>query len=355
MPVPVRFSREASQEAAFHRELKQRVDAWFEAEGLSKKGNAFMAFKSVFWIGASLACLALILSGKLAVWATLVVYGLMGFCFACIGFNVGHDAIHGAYSRSHRVNALLSWSYELIGANARNWAHAHNVRHHTWTNVVGADDDIDAAPFLRLHTSQPLLGHHRFQHVYAWFLYMLFTLNWVCIGDWVAIRQPHPHHGRPEPLSGYGKLLVGKLSHFGLLLALPAWVLGPWLALAGFLVFHMVGGLVLAVVFQLAHLVEGPEVFVPDEGGDLPHRWAALQLRTTANFCGDNPLVTFIVGGLDHQVEHHLFPAICHVHYPKIAPIVKEVAEAHGLPYHRHPTFFGAVASHARQLRQLGR
>lgn len=355
MPVSVRFSRQASDEAAFHRELKQRVDAWFEAEGISKKGNAFMAFKSLFWIGSSIGCLLVILLAGLPTWATLGVYGLMGFCFACIGFNVGHDAIHGSYSRSSRINGLMSWSYELIGANARNWAHAHNVRHHTWTNVVGVDDDIDAGPWLRLHTADPLLGHHRFQHVYAWFLYMLFTLNWVCVGDWIQIREPHPNTGKHEPLQGYVKLVVGKLSHFGLLLALPAWVLGPWLALAGFLVFHMVGGLVLAVVFQLAHVVEGPEVFVPDEADQLPHRWAALQLRTTADFCEGNPVVSFIVGGLDYQVEHHLFPAICHVHYPRIAPIVRQVAEAHGLPYHRHPTFLGAVASHTRQLRALGR
>jgi len=354
MPVPIRFSKSAVDEAAFHEELKRRVDAVFAARGTSKKGDARMAFKSLFWISGSLLCLGVILWGPLG-WAGLPVYALMGFCFACIGFNVGHDAIHSATSHDHRVNALMAWSYELIGANVRNWAHMHNVRHHTWTNVVGVDHDIDAAPFLRLHEHEPLRPHHRFQAYYAWFLYMLFTLNWVVIGDWVAIREPHPHHGRPEPLRGYAKLLIGKIAHFGLLLVLPAVLHGPWLALAGFLVFHMVGGLVLAVVFQLAHVVEGPQVITPDASGGLPHRWAALQLRTTANFCGDNPLVTFIVGGLDHQIEHHLFPSICHVHDPTLAPVVREVALAHGLPYHRHPTFWGAVASHFRQLDRLGR
>jgi len=354
MAVPVRFTRDAPDEAAFHRELKQRVDAWFDEQGLSKKGNAFMVFKSVFWIGSSVGCLLAILLGDLPLPVLFPTYALMGFCFACIGFNVGHDAIHGAYSRSTRVNGLLAWSYELIGANARNWAHAHNVKHHTWTNVVGVDDDIDAAPWLRLHPEERLRGVHRMQHIYAWGLYMLFTLHWVFRADWLDILQPHPNTGKRADARDYAKLVVGKLSHVGLLLVAPAMVHGWWLALAGFLVFHMVGGLVLAVVFQLAHLVEGPDIVVPDDGV-IGQRWAALQLRTTANFCGGNPLVSFIVGGLDHQVEHHLFPAICHVHYPKIAPIVKEVAEAHGLPYHRHPTFLRAVASHARTLKALGR
>lgn len=354
MPVAVRFARDTVDEAAFHEELKRRVDAYFESRGLSKKGDAFLAFKAIFWIGTSLLCLGVILWGGLG-WAGLPLYGLLGFCFAGIGFNVGHDAIHGATSHDGRVNAWMAWSYELIGANVRNWAHAHNVRHHTWTNVVGADHDLDAGAFLRLHPHQPLRWYHRYQVFYAWLLYALFTLNWVVVGDWVAIRAPHPHHDRPEPLGGYLKLLVGKATHFGLLLGLPALLHGPGLALAGFLLFHAVGGLVLAVVFQLAHVVEGPEVFVPDAGGGLPHRWAALQLRTTANFSGDDPLVAFVVGGLDHQVEHHLFPAISHVHYPAIAPIVREVARAHGLPYHHHPTFLGAVASHARRLASLGR
>ena len=353
MPIDVRFNRHHADDKAFHAEVKRRVDGWFTESGVSKNANPLMWFKSVFWIGGSLACWAVVVTGVLPFPVSLVASAVLGFFIAAIGFNVGHDAIHGSYSANQRVNNALSWSYDLIGANARNWAHGHNVVHHTWTNVPGVDGDIEAGPALRFHPHEPHRWYHRYQHFYAWLMYMGFTLRWVFLGDFVLIQKPHPNTGALEPLSGYVKLVIGKVAHFGLLLVIPMIVLPWWQGLLGFIVMHMVGGLTLAVVFQLAHLVEGPEFPTPDADGNLERRWAVHQLLTTANFSGGNPVVSWIVGGLDYQIEHHLFPAICHIHYPKISPIVEQTAREFGLPYHRHDTVAKAVSSHFRLLRQL--
>jgi len=355
MSIDVRFNRHQTRDKAFHAELKRRVDAWFAEHGVSKNANLKMWLKSLFWMGSTVLTWSVIVSGAVPFPVTVALWAVLGFSIACIGFNVGHDAIHGSYSADQRVNNALSWSYELIGANARNWAHRHNVVHHMWTNVPGVDGDIEPGPSLRFHEHEPYRWYHRYQHLYAWFMYMGFTLNWVFIDDFRLIRDPHPNTGAHEPLSGYVKLAIGKFAHFGLLLVLPMILLPWWQGLLGFIVMHMVGGLTLAMVFQLAHLVEGPEFPTPGDDGELEHRWAVHQVMTTANFGGGNPIVAWIVGGLDHQIEHHLFPAICHVHYPGIAPIVEETAREFGIPYYRHETVASAVGSHFRHLRQLSK
>lgn len=353
--LPKFRSTQEARDREFYKTLKRRVDAHFEAQHKSSHGDLRMAFKALFWIGNSLAAWVTLLGSGVHGPLLFVVWAWLGFSLACVGFNVGHDAIHGAMSADQRINRLFSWSYELIGANVRNWFIAHNVLHHTWTNVPGIDQDIEPGAKLRFHMYAPYKPYHRWQHLFAWPLYGFLTLNWVTVYDFQLMFWKDPKTGRGPTALDSAKLLFGKVCHFGALLAAPLLVLDVpwWQTVLGFVLMHAVGGFTLATTFQLAHVIEGPEFLPPDANGDLTSSWAVHQLRTTANFQPGNRLMTFIVGGLNHQVEHHLFPRICHVHYPDIAPIVEATAKEFGLPYHCWPTMPAAIAAHYRHMRML--
>jgi linoleoyl-CoA desaturase len=311
--------------------------------------------KTIFWLSFTWGIFALVVSEQLPSWAQFFGWAAVGFGLAAIGFNIGHDAIHGAYSSNKTVNNLLSWSFDVMGASSFTWSVAHNVVHHTYTNIVGVDQDLEPGPTLAFYP-QPTKPWHRFQHLYAWFLYGFVGIIWVYIKDFDQIRRADPLTGKRASVGDWAKVLFGKVLHIGLLLALPLVVMHApfWQILLGYTLMLWCGGFTLAIVFQLAHVVEDV-VFprVPTDANKMPDAWAEHQLRTTANF-GKTKLATFICGGLDHQIEHHLMPRICHIHYPKLAPIVQQCAQEHGLPYVHKGSFFEAVGSHARVMRMIG-
>ena len=230
--------------------------------------------------------------------------------------------------------------------------------HHTFTNVAGHDDDIMQVKILRIEPTKELLKIHRYQYIYAFLLYPLATLSWVFIRDYANFFREDfkAASGRKHPTSEFLRLIGYKLLYYILFLALPIYFIDrPWYHIAlGFVVLHMVEGLVLSIVFQLAHVVEKAQFPVPKENNDLERSWAAHQMYTTADFARGSKLVTFLVGGLNFQVEHHLFPKICHIHYPELAPIVKATAEEFGLPYNDYRTLGMALHSHVRTLRDFG-
>ncbi len=354
--VKVRFS---GRGAGFHATVKERVDVYFDERGLSRAADLHMYLKTALWVGASALLYAVILSARLAPgWALVAAMGL-GFTLACVGFNVGHDAIHGAFSESARMNKLFSWSFQGIGASSFTWSIAHNVVHHTYTNMPGHDGDVEPGPLMRFHTDHAAHPAHRFQHLYAWVLYCFTTLVWVFVKDLAQLRRwsiEARASGKPMPRGAAFSVISSKIFHGALFFVVPLAVMPyPLVQMGlGYVCMHFVAGLTLAVVFQLAHLVEGPTMPRAPSGGSMEDSWAEHQMRTTANFARGNTLVQFVCGGLNYQVEHHLFPRVCHVHYPAISSIVEATAREHGLPYHEHPTFFGAVRSHGRTLRHLG-
>ena len=340
----------------FRAELLRRVDAYFAATGQSRHATPFMRFKSVFWTGGLVALIALLSFVPLPTWAAVLGALAAGFFVAGMGFNVGHDAIHGAYSSRRWVNALLGRTFDLMGASSLMWSWAHNIVHHTYTNVPGVDHDLEPGFFLRLYPREKPSWAHRLQHVYAWALYCFTSAVWVFKKDFAQLGEMNPWTGRKASAKDTADVVLGKLLHFAFFLGLPflgglhAW----WQVLVGYALSLAVSGFTAAVVFQLAHVVEGPAFPTPNAAGTLDDDFYAHQLKATANFAPGNPVATFIVGGLNHQVEHHLFPRICHVHYPALSPIVKQCAEEFGVPYHVHPSFLAALASHARTLRDIG-
>jgi linoleoyl-CoA desaturase len=335
--------------------LRERVDAWFLKAGKSRFADGRMIAKTVFFLLSAVGLLALLISGWLSALAALPVAMGLGLLVACIGFNVGHDAGHGAYSRNRTVNRVLAAVFDLLGASSYNWARAHNVVHHTFTNVPGTDHDLDPGPFLVLTPQAHPARVYRWQHVFAFPLYAFTHLVWVFKKDFVQAGD-RQMTGRPATASGVVTMLLGKALHLGLFIGLPM-ALSPyawWQVLLGYVAMSATAGFILAVVFQLAHVVEGPQFPTAAASGRLVGGWAPHQLRTTANFAQGSALAAFWLGGLNHQVEHHLLPGVCHIHYPALAPLVQQTAREFGLPYLITGTFREALRSHVRTLYRLG-
>jgi linoleoyl-CoA desaturase len=354
-PPRVRFPRDDG----FHADLRERVAAHFEATGRRRTGGAAMHAKTgliLGWFAASYALLLLL--GGSSAW--LAVGGTVSIAFATagIGFSVMHDANHGAYARSRGVNRAWGFALDFVGASSYVWRFKHNVQHHTYANVDGMDADIDAAPFLRLAPSQRRRALHRAQHLYAWPLYGVLALKWWFVDDVLDVLRGrlggHPFaRPRGAELAGF---VGGKAAFVGWSLVVPALVFGSAWAVALFVLGSCTLGVVLAVVFQLAHAVPEAE-FQAARAGDqrMPAGWAEHQVRATVDFAPANRLLCWYVGGLNFQVEHHLFPDVCHTHYPALAPIVTAACAERGIPHRTHPTLRKAIAAHHRFLRALGR
>jgi len=342
----------------FASEVKSRVHAYFSERGLSSKANAAMVAKTVILVGTFVGCYVAIMTLGLSAWAMWGLCLLMGVTMAGIGFSVAHDALHGAYSDNPKVNAALGFAFDVLGANGYMWQITHNVIHHTYTNIHGIDEDLEVSPLLRLSPHSKHLPVHRFQHLYALFAYSMSTLNWVFWKDfdYFTRRVLGPYENRKHPAGQVAVMVVSKIAYVGWAIVLPLMVLplAWWQVAIGFLTVHLVGGAILGVIFQLAHVVEDASHPLPDLDGRMEWAWMIHEMYTTANFSTRNRLLTWYVGGLNFQVEHHLFPKVCSVHYPAIQSIVKDVARECGVPYIENPTFGGAVRSHWRMLRRLG-
>jgi linoleoyl-CoA desaturase len=338
--------------------VKSRVDEYFRSNNLSKHANGAMIFKSIFFVGGFIGLYALILSGQFHPLFQLMLAILLGAFAAFIGFNVCHDAIHGAYSANQNVNRALSYLFNLIGANFFVWQATHNVIHHTYTNVKGHDEDIEIAPgLLRVHKDDKINWIQRFQHIYAFPLYGLASLAWVFRKDYVKIFSPNLHSVQKPTRRVYFELFFFKAVYYFLFIVLPLMVIENitwWQFIIGFVMMHISEGLVLGLVFQLAHVVEDTTFPEPDDNNQIEASWAVHQMETTANFSRKSKIATFLCGGLNMQVEHHLFPRICHIHYPALSEIVRKTALEFDVAYNENPTFLDALKSHYRLLRRLG-
>lgn len=344
--------------SAFFPTVRQRVEAYFHQQEISKYATPAMWAKTIFYLCGFFGLYLVILVVQPAAWVMLALALLLGIFSAMIGFNVCHDAIHGSFSPHQQVNQVLSFVFNLIGASPYIWRLSHNVVHHTYTNMPGHDEDIDIAPgLIRIAEQDKIYKVQRYQHLYAFALYSLASLSWVFRKDYVKFFQEkigQQAHGR-HPKKEYFNLFFYKALYYFLFIVLPLLVLDlPWWQLAlGFIAMHLAEGLVLGLVFQLAHVVEGTDFPVTNDANQVEEAWADHQMRTTANFSPNSRLASFLLGGLNRQIEHHLFPKICHIHYPAISGIVRQTAQEFNLPYLESPTFGLALQSHYRMLKKF--
>ncbi len=274
-----------------------------------------------------------------------------------IAFCVQHDANHGAYSTSRRFNHLVGWTSDIcLGFSSYAWRVKHNVAHHTYTNVDGYDSDIDQSPFLRLAPSQPTRSHYRFQHLYIWALYSLMGLRWQILGDVSSLRAGSIGKSTLRFPRGWALvgIVAGKTLFVTWALIIPALIYPWWLVITVYVGIAMATSIVMAVTFQLAHCVEEADFSSAADLTANPRLWAVHEVESTVDFCPDNKLLTWALGGLNYQIEHHLFPRLPHTLYPAIAPIVRDACRRHGIRYTVQPTLRTALRSHMRHLRRLG-
>lgn len=341
----------------FMQTLRERVDGYFEDTKQSKRDHPKLYLKCII----ILAWLILSYTG-LVFWAdtwqaALALSISLGVAMSAVGFNIQHDGGHGAFSRFSWVNQLTAFSLDVLGGSSFIWKRTHNVIHHSYTNVTGIDGDIDLGVLGRLSPHQGRFWFHRFQHMYLWFLYGFITFKWQFYDDMMALltgrigntKVPAPR-GRDLTILLFGKVMFIVLA-FGVPLYLHTW----YHVAACFFVASFVQGVLLSIVFQLAHCVEHADFPMPDEESQrINSAWAVHQVETTVDFAQQNPVVTWYTGGLNFQIEHHLFPQICHIHYPTLAKIVKQTAEEFGVDYHCHTTMMSAVRSHFLWLKKMG-
>jgi linoleoyl-CoA desaturase len=346
-------------QSTFYATLRKRVDAHFENEETSVNGNLAMWLKTAFFLGSLISLYLLILLGGLGPLTMLGLAILLGMFGAFVGFNICHDAIHNAYSSHKIVNKTFSILFNLIGASAYVWSICHNIVHHTYTNIAGHDEDIEVAPgLIRFCEHENVSKLQKYQHIYAFGLYSLAMLSWVFRKDYKKFFQTKIGcQATNHPKIEYFNLFFYKLVYYFLFIILPLLVLDiTWVQfLIGFLAMQLAQGLVLGLVFQLAHVVEGTSFPYPTVEGNIEEAWAVHQMQTTANFACKSKVAAFFCGGLNRQIEHHLFPKICHIHYPAISSIVKKTALEFNLPYIESTTFLGALKSHYRMLKKLGK
>ena len=288
-----------------------------------------------------------------------LLYILSGLGMAGIGMGVMHDAIHGSYSKNKKINTLLGYSFNLIGANATVWKIQHNVLHHTYTNIDHSDDDLNAPFFLRFSPHAKHYWVHQFQHIYIWFFYGISTLSWITTKDFVRLKR-YRDMGFLDKKNEYEKTLVSmiawKLLYYSYALILPMIMLPfSWgIILLAFLAMHFVTGMLVSIVFQIAHIMPINEFPLPNEDGVINDNWYAHQFSTTSNFSPDSKLLFWLIGGLNYQVEHHVLPDVCHVHYKNLTKIVSDTAKEYGMPYHVKRSMGHAIWDHTKMLRTLG-
>ena len=345
----------------FFSTLKERVDFYFEEKNISRFADSVMVIKTIVLLSGYIIPFSLLLHLQPSFGTSLSLWLIMGFSMAGIGMSIMHDGNHGSYSANRHINYLTGNIVNLVGASSFNWKIQHNIMHHTYTNVNEMDEDIEDKPMLRFSPHTPVKAYHKFQWIYAFFFYGMLTLYWVVVKDYVQfvkyIKNGVNTNTKPQNAVVLAKILLVKLFYFSVFLAAPLifTTLPFYEILIGFLSMHFVAGVILGVTFQLAHTVEGTSHPLPDEKGNIENEWAIHQLNTTVNFSRNNKWLSWYLGGLNHQIEHHLFPKISHVHYPAIAIIVKQTATEFHIPYLENKTFAQALRSHIKTLQNFSR
>jgi len=343
----------------FYHELRRRVDDYFNTTGLKRRDVPRMYVKTAVILGWFAASYALLLFAAPTWWIAVPLALSLSLSLAAIGFNIMHDGGHGAYSDRPWLNKLTALALDMLGGSSYMWDQQHNVMHHSYANITGHDEDINLGIMGRVSPHQKRFAFHRLQHFYLWALYGMLPLKWQIYDDFknFITGRIGDHRFRRPKGAELAIFVLGKAVFFTLALVIPTLVLHSfWEAFACYAAVSWVQGLALSVVFQVPHCGEESAFPMPSEDtGRMATPWAVHQIQTTADYARSNRLLSWYVGGLNFQIEHHLFPRICHVHYAAIAPLVEATCRDFGLQYKSYDTFFEGVRSHYRLLRRMGK
>jgi linoleoyl-CoA desaturase len=348
----------ANSGKSFFKELKANVDEYFRSNNIHPAGNVRLYIKGIIQVTTAVILYATLVFFTPGTMLSLFLCALLGFNLAVIGFNVMHEGGHQSFSRNNVVNEISAYSLNVLGGFSYFWKIKHNVNHHTYTNVEGMDSDIDVKPFMRLHEGQPWSPYHRFQHLYGVVLYGISYLAWVFYEDFVKyFRDGFSKPGEQSKLALRVHIIFWftKLMYVAVYAIIPIIMVGFLSWLIGFLVATVVCGLTTSIIFQLAHVVEGTEFHdANQQAGHEKQEWAIHQIASTANFGTSSKTLHWLLGGLNFQIEHHLFPRISHIHYPAVRLYVKKACDEAGVTYHEYKSMFAAIISHLGHLKKLG-
>jgi linoleoyl-CoA desaturase len=346
-----------SRDTGFYVELRRRVDEYFDRTGRRQRDCPEMYLKTAIILLAFLGSYVGLVFVAVTWWQALGLSLLLGLSMAAIGFNIEHDGGHQSYSNHQWINRLMAMTMDLLGASSYVWHWKHDVTHHTYVNITGHDVDIELGVIGRLSPHQKHLSFHRWQHFYLWPLYGLNVIKWQVYDDFRDVilgRIGSRRMPRPTPL-GWVYFIGAKLAFFAMAFVIPLMRHRSWSVILFYVVTTFTAGIVVSVVFQLAHCVEEAEFTLPQKDSSvLENTWAIHQIETTVNFARRSKLQAWFLGGLNFQVEHHLFPRICHVHYPSISKVVEQTCREYGVRYRQHSTFRLGLLSHFRWLRRMG-
>ncbi|MDA2919971.1 acyl-CoA desaturase [Desulfobacterota bacterium AH_259_B03_O07] len=350
--VKIRFA----PNSGFERELNKRVNAYLENTSNTKRNYFNMYLKSFLAISWVIVSYCLIVFSGLPVWGIILASVSLSFALNALSFNVMHDAIHGAYSKHKIVNKLMGHWLDLIGGSSYIWNFKHNHDHHSYPNITGHDGDVEVGVFARFTPHQKKYFFHRFQHIYIWFLYGFLAIKWHLIDDFYNYFTGKLNGHDIERPKGMDAVIFfgGKIFFFIIVFVVPSLYYPVPYVIGFYVLIAMMQGVIMSLVFQLAHCVEEAEFPMQDEeAGIMDRTWIVHQIYTTVDFARGNKLLTWYLGGLNYQVEHHLHPKICHINYPEMSRIVEETCKEYGVPYSAHGGFLDGVRSHYNWLREL--
>lgn len=343
---------------SFHVVLKNRINEYFETTGKAVSGNRQLYVKAAILLAAFFFLYIHLVFFTPGAFFAIAECVLLGIVVSGIGFNIMHDGAHGSFSQHKWLNGAAAYTLNVLGGSSFMWNVKHNIIHHAYTNIDGVDDDIDIQPWLRMSTTQRKWKIHRYQHLYFWVFYALLYILWVLVLDFTKYfrRKIGGMPLKKMKLSDHVVFWSFKVIYWSVFALVPIYTVGFLAWLTGFLTFTIVAGFVLSIVFQLAHTVEHTHFPMPhEETGKMDDEWAIHQLKTTANFAPKNKFISWLVGGLNFQIEHHLFPKISHIHYSKLRKIIKQACAEYNVPYIEYPKMRHAVVSHVSFLKQMGR
>jgi linoleoyl-CoA desaturase len=351
--LKLKFTREHS----FYRNLRKDVYAYFQNQDVQIHANTQMIFKTIFFLCIFFASYGIIVFTSVSSVYKVIACAIHGLSIAAIGFNVSHDCGHNAYFKNKKYNKLLLCTMDLMGSNSYMWDLKHNKAHHIYTNIDSFDEDITGSYLLRLSPHAKFNAVNRFQFIYAWFLYcfIYFYIVWFYNFQQFRLKRFGPFDDLKHPVKEWIKLFAWKLFYFFYAVLFPIWWCGISVGtfLIGYGIVSAVAGFVLGITFYLAHCVEHTAEFPLADQPQLEKNWAIHQMETTCNFAMKNKWVTWFCGGLNYQIEHHLFPEICSVHYPRISALIQRHAAENGIPYLKYGDLSSAVRSHQKMLRRL--
>ncbi|MGB8191518.1 MAG: acyl-CoA desaturase [Chitinophagaceae bacterium] len=343
-----------AQGSTFYADLKNQVNNYFILNKINNHANNEMIFKCVFWISSwIISWIGIIIFKDFFVIALIMGLGHM-FCHLMIAFNIAHDANHSALFESKRLNHFFGYFMELLGCNKKLWTIAHNQEHHTFINIHEQDNNIDGYKLLRLCPHDTWKKHHKFQWLYAPFIYALSTLNYATFRDIKLIFKYRRTGNLSINTIFVLEFILFKAIYYVYIFIIPIFIFNVdfSIILSFFIMGHFINGIFLVFVFLTGHLTE--ETSYPPSGSNIDNNWAVHVIQTTGDYSPKSTVLQWLIGSLNFHVAHHLFPKVCHVHYKRISPIIKRVALSHGYAYREIPTFFEAIKSHFRLLKQLG-